>query len=157
MSISPPDTSLFAAPLASKSTESLVLMCPSTWMQLKVSATTLASSDCATSGAIAASVMTIPSMVAIRGPIIAAPFARPVIVMSLLDPVGTRQLANFGTVSVVIMPRAAARSACSSLFSWPAASAMPLPITSMGKKTPMIPVDMTSTCSAARPQLSARS
>ena len=131
---SPAETSARAAPFASRSTVSLVLICPSTWMQLKVSSTISASIVCAKAGEIAASVRTIPSIVAMRGPIMAAPFARPVMVYKPEgSPAGRRQLAIFGTVSVVIIPRAAESSARSSLASCFAASEIPALIASIGK------------------------
>jgi len=66
-----------AAPFAKKSTVSLVLMCPSTLMQLKLSSTAVRSIDWAVAGEREASVNTTHSMVAIFGPIMAAPLAIP--------------------------------------------------------------------------------
>jgi len=66
-----------AAPLASSSTVSLVLMWPSTLTQLNDVSAASRRSRSASAGSIAASVSTTPSIVASRGPIIAAPFAMP--------------------------------------------------------------------------------
>jgi hypothetical protein len=64
--------------LASSSTVSFVLMWPSTLMQLKLSLVAVVKAAWAVAGLSAASVMTRASMVAMLGPIIAAPFAMPV-------------------------------------------------------------------------------
>ncbi len=68
-----------AAPLATSSTVSLVLMWPSTLMQLKLTSADARSAAWAVAGSSGASVMIKASMVAMLGPIIAAPLAMPVI------------------------------------------------------------------------------
>src|SRR6266851_466012 len=72
-----------AAPLAKNKSVSLVLVWPSTLMQLKVEAAALFAIPAKSFGAIAASVNTNANIVARFGPIMAAPFAKPVTRMSL--------------------------------------------------------------------------
>ena len=74
------------------------------------------SASCAAETSSAASVMTTQSMVAMRGPIMAAPLAMPVITTSR-PPIQRVRLATLCRVSVVSMPRAAASSAASSCAS----------------------------------------
>ena len=66
-----------AAPLAMSSTVSLVLVWPSTLTQLKVCSAASRRSRWASAAPTGASVRMMPSIVAIRGPIIAAPLAMP--------------------------------------------------------------------------------
>ena len=67
------------APLANRNTLSLVLVSPSTLMQLNVSSTAAFSARFSISGWIAASVVRTAIMVAMSGWIIPAPFAIPAI------------------------------------------------------------------------------
>jgi len=123
-----------AVPPAITRRVSLVLVSPSMVMALKDVAVAAFSRDCRTGRAMTASVATKPSMVAILGAIIPAPLAMPPMVTNL-SPSSTRVLASFGTVSVVMMARAAsaqpsARSTATSSGSAcarkPTASCMPI-------------------------------
>ncbi len=132
----------------------MVLMWPSTLMQLKVSLTA-STSDCWADGfSSGASVRIRASMVAMLGPIIAAPFARPQREISR-PPICAERPAILWIVSVVSMPRAAATRASSSAPNWPAAWAIPWAIFSMGKNAPITPVESTRAWSAAAWQAAA--
>ena len=84
------------------------------------------------------------------GPIMAAPLAMPVI-WTVRPPSVNVRPASLCVVSVVSMPRAAATSGASS---WPTACRrprMPAAIFSIGRNSPMMPVDSTSACSGFAP------
>ena len=83
------------APLAIKKTESLVEHSPSTVIALKVSSVTSARARWRRAGAIAASVVRKPSIVAIIGSIIPAPFTMPPTAKSPAELL-TRSAASFG-------------------------------------------------------------
>ena len=87
-------------------------------------------------------------MVAMLGAIMPQPLAMPPSVK--VEPLTT---ASLGTVSVVRMPLAA--SSAPSADSFFASFGVALRITSIGSGVPMIPVEQTSTCSAAMPSASA--
>ena len=89
---------------------SLVLVCPSTEMQLNDSSTASARMPWRSAAATAASVRRNPSIVAILGPIIAAPLAIPSRVTSP-PPTVARRATSFGRESVVRIARDAARKA----------------------------------------------
>ncbi|MNC91186.1 hypothetical protein D3C83_73940 [compost metagenome] len=70
-------------------------MSPSTVIALKLDATERDRSDCSTGAAIAASVATKASIVAMSGAIMPAPLAMPLIV-TVAAPIATRREAPFG-------------------------------------------------------------
>ena len=90
----------------------------------------------------AASVMINASMVAMLGPIIAAPLAMPVMRISRPSIVTLRP-ASLWTVSVVNMPRAAESRQASLFPNFTAAAEIPCSILSMGRKAPITPVEST--------------
>ncbi len=134
---------------------SLVLMCPSTLMQLKLLSTASRSRVWATSGVNAASESTAQSIVAMFGPIMAAPLARPQTCIVRPRRVSVRP-ESLWRVSVVIMPRAAEISDASSVPTLAAAALMPAAIFSMGKNVPITPVDITRAWFGWRGRLSMR-
>ena len=93
-------------PVAIVTKESLVEVSPSIVMQLNDRSATCCVSCCSNGAAIAASVAMKPSIVAMFGRIIPAPFAIPVNVTVVPAMLARRDTA-FGTVSVVIMACAA--------------------------------------------------
>ena len=86
--------------------ESLVDVSPSMVMRLNERSAAILVSCGISAGAIAASVATKPSMVAMFGRIMPAPFAMPVTVI-VLPPRSTRRDTAFGWVSVVMIASAA--------------------------------------------------
>jgi hypothetical protein len=74
---------------------------------------------------------------------------------TLAPPISTSSCAVLGTVSVVMIARAASTPALS--LSLPHASAMPDLIASMGRNRPMTPVELTRTWSGSRSSRSAES
>jgi len=132
-----------AAPLANSSNVSLVLMWPSTLMQLKLSSTAATSDAWASATVKAASVSTTASIVAIRGPIMPAPLHMPAS-RTVRPPSSSVRPAILCDLSVVVMPRAANRNDASSLPKPADAARIPAAILSIGRNTPMMPVDMTS-------------
>ena len=103
---------------------SFVLMWPSTLMQWNDSSTASTRAAWASCFRRHASVITSESIVAMFGPIIAAPLAMPVIRVGM-PPIVTSRPRSLGTVSVVMMPRAAFSSDRSSSPSCLAAAWMP--------------------------------
>ena len=93
---------------ASKTRESLVLMWPSTLMQLNDRFAAACKSRCARVASMGASVTTIASMVAIFGPIIPAPLHMPTIACEPCEVV-TFRWAVFRKASVVMIPSQASR------------------------------------------------
>ena len=86
---------------------SLVLVSPSTVMQLNVSSAISSVICCNTGWAMLASVAIKPSMVAMFGQIMPAPLAMPVTCTEWRLPTCPCVLADLATVSVVMMARAA--------------------------------------------------
>ena len=117
-------------------------------MQLKDCVTASQSASCSTPGERAASVSTKASIVAIFGAIIPAPLAIPAMVISL-PYISHRTDAFFGTVSVVIIASEASShpstSSCGTIFR------IPVSRHSIGKGTPMTPVELTSASSGIIP------
>ena len=93
-------------------------------------------------------------MVAMLGPIIAAPLAIPMIVYSM-PPMVTLRPDILCTVSVVNMPFAAESRQASLVPSLTAAEEMPCSILSIGKNCPMTPVESTSASSSFAPHAAA--
>ena len=118
-------------------------MWPSTLIQLKLSSTAAANDACPSATVKAASVSTTASIVAIRGPIIPAPLHMPASWM-VRPPRSSVRLAILCDLSVVVMPAQAARNDASSRPKRSAAARIPAAILSIGRNTPMMPVDMTS-------------
>src|SRR5579871_5124598 len=143
-----------AAPLASRSTVSFVLMSPSTEMALNEPSTASASAACAARGAIAASVTTKTSSVAIAGAIMPAPLPKTATVTGR-PPTRSRRTAVFGNASVVQIARAAAGSASGA--SAPTARRTPASSRARGTGTPMRPVAHSSTASGGTPSSRAAS
>ena len=98
--------------------------------------------------AIGASVATKASIVAMFGAIMPAPLAMPVMVMGTPS-ISARRDAPFGTVSVVMIARAAANHACSASAARHSGSAAT--ILSTGSGSMMTPVEKGSTASGAQP------
>ena len=92
----------YVAPEARSNTVSLVLVCPSTLTQLNDASQLALSAVWRSAGATLASLSRKPSIVAMRGPIIAAPFASPSSVTSR-PPTPPRRETTLGRVSVVRM------------------------------------------------------
>jgi len=133
-------------PLASTSTVSFVDVAPSTVMALNDAATASCSAFCRVGASTAASVVQTASMVAMLGASMAAPLAMPPTVKP--EPTTTT---SFGTVSVVMMARAAAAPAS---VPSPRASTMVArrgSTVSMGNGMPMRPVWQMRTCSSDAP------
>jgi len=82
------------------------------------------------------------------GAIIPAPLAMPPTVI-VSPPAEKRAVASFGRVSVVMMARAAPAPPSQPSFS--AAAAMPARTLSMGRRTPITPVEATTTSEGAHP------
>ena len=131
---------------------SLVLVCPSTLMQLNVSLQASRKIDCKSAGRTAASVSRKPSIVAMFGPIIAAPLANPAIVAP-----PTRTLAVLATVSVVRIACAASAKASTPARAARAATGMPASRTAIGSGRPITPVLATSTSAGSQCSSRARS
>jgi hypothetical protein len=110
----------------------------STVMQLNERSVDLASSPLRTGAAIAASVNTKASIVAMSGAIMPAPLAMPLIEASL-SPIFARAVATLGKVSVVMIARAASISPLGSALaaSTPSTSAILDP----SSGSPMTPVE----------------
>lgn len=135
---------------------SLVLVCPSILMQLKLLFTACRRIDDASSDVRDASVITMASIVAMLGAIIAAPFAVPVTV-TLCPLISTVRLASLCTVSVVIMPRAAETNESVVSLSFSTIGPMPAASFSRGRKCPMTPVEQTRKSDSSQPILFAAS
>ena len=117
-------------------------------MALNVSFTASRSARSSSGRGTAASVVTNPSIVAIIGSIMPEPLAIPPTKMSC-PAIVARADASFGNGSVVMIARAAAAP-------WSAASARsatgkPERIFSIGRATPITPVEATSTCGTGQP------
>ena len=139
---------LFPAwPFAMTMTVSFVLMSPSTVMRLKERST--ASFVAATISALetAASVVTKHSIVAMCGLIMPAPFAMAPM-RTRTSPIFTCTAISFGRVSLVMMARAAASPSQPNEV---ASSGMRGSIRSIGRGTPMIPVEQTCTSRCLSP------
>ena len=117
---------------------------PSTLRQSNVSETAFASARRSGSGSTAASVVSTASIVAIAGESIAAPLAIP---PTIAAPAGA--VASFGTVSVVIIARAASAPPSASMM--PQSLGMPASSAAIGIGMPMSPVEQTSTSEVAAP------
>ena len=125
---------------------SLVLPSPSTVTMLNVSSTACASACFRNPGSTAASVVKNPSIVAICGWIIPAPFTQPPMVIGT-PPISTRAAADLGPRSVVIMLRAK-----SSPPWWESSTrAIPARTRPIGSSTPMRPVVQTAISSGSTP------
>ena len=132
------------SPLASAITVSFVDMSPSTVIVLKVSSVAAESAACSVTGAMAASVVTKQSIVAICGWIIPEPLAMATR-RTVLPPSSSSRKASFVRRSVVRMASAApATSSPSDASSAGTAAA----IVSTGSRTPMAPVEDVRTSSA---------
>ncbi len=121
-------------------------------MQLKLCSAATFKMRCRSVGATAASVRTKPSIVAMFGPIIAAPLANPVIVYPAFWRVATLM-----PVSVVRMAWAAFEKASRPVAASRVAFGMPASSTGIGSGRPITPVEATSTCSGAQPSSRATS
>ena len=141
-----------AAPLASTSTVSLVLVHPSTTSALNVFVDRVAPARRgARPAAIAASVVTTASIVAIAGASIAAPFAIPPTRSTVPAATSASAYASLRTVSVVRIASAAAAPPAASARSCPASLGIPASIGAIGNGIPMSPVEQTSTSVGATP------
>ena len=146
------------APLASTITVSLVLMSPSTVMRSKLSAaqelSIFCNRDLSTQASVAAMQIIVACGAARCGSIIPAPL---VIAPMVTFPCGkaTSTAAALGTVSVVMMARAAAAPPLSD--SAGTARSTPFSISSIGSWTPMRPVEATATASGVMPSFFATS
>src|SRR5579884_2867817 len=143
-----------AAPLARRSTVSLVLVSPSTEIALSDPATAARKAARAAGRAIAASVTAKTSSVAMAGAIMPAPLPRTATVTGR-PPSVSRRTAVFGNASVVQIACAAAGSASGAR----AATARRTPASSgaRGTGTPMRPVAQASTASGGTPSSRAAS
>src|SRR5680860_1557685 len=143
--------SAMAAPLASTSTVSLVLMDPSTRSVLYESVIASPSAARNARASIAASVVMTASIVAIAGASIAAPLAMPPTVYSTpsAEPVAT---ATLRTVSVVRMASAAASALAPSGPSWATRPGMPASSGAIGNGIPISPVEHTRTSAGSTPR-----
>ena len=131
---------------------SFVLMSPSMEIMLKVSATISLNAPWSNSPSMAASVVIKVSIVAMFGQIMPEPLAIAPIRTSL-PPSSIFSPKLLAWVSVVIMAFEA--SGLPSTDNFPTASLMPAVILSMGRLTPITPVEATNTSSAAQPICSA--
>ncbi len=125
----------------------------STVMQLNERSTDLASIACSAGAAIAASVKTKASMVAISGAIMPAPLAMPLMTTSA-SPILTRAVATLGKVSVVMIARAA--SIRPSGLALAASSPRTAAILPPSSGSPITPVEAMNICSRLRPRRLAR-
>ncbi len=136
-----------ALPVAASTKLSLVDVSPSTVAPLNDTSATSRAVCASTSAAIGASVAMNDSIVAMSGWIIPAPFAMPVTVTGA-PATSTRTDAALGTVSVVMMARAAANQPFGRA---PArAAGNPLMILSTGRGSMITPVENGSTSSGAQ-------
>lgn len=143
------------APLARATTVSLVLMSPSTEIELNERSTAYVRALWSAAGSTAASVAMTPSMVACGGPagrgaggpmlgwIMPAPLSIPTMRTSLPASWNVR-VRSLGNVSVVMKARAQSLHALKLLASVAVLASMPCRILAMGKSWPMTPVLMTS-------------
>ena len=142
------------APLASTTAQSFVEVSPSTVMRLRLAPTAATSAWRSSGASTAASVVKKASMVARFGAIMPAPFAiAPT--RQVFSPTRKSTTTCFGFVSVVMMARAA--SAPPSRETRGAASAIPARSFAIGRRTPMTPVEATTTSSARQPTARATS
>ena len=125
---------------------SLVEVSPSIVMRLKLASAASRTRNSSGSGAIAASVATKPSIVAMSGRIIPAPLAMPVTVTSR-PPICSLRETALGTVSVVMM--ACAASAQLSGRRSATAAGNPASMRSTGSVSMITPVENGSTCDGA--------
>ena len=133
--------------VASTTNESLVEVSPSILMRLNERSAASRTSSGSRCGAMAASVATKPSIVAMLGRIMPAPLAMPVTV-TVVPPIRTSRDAAFATVSVVMMACAAVAQFDS--FRSASAAGRPASIRSIGSGSMMTPVENGSTCSGER-------
>src|SRR5262245_14293385 len=133
-----------AAPVAMRMKESFVEVSPSTLMRLKEASAASATSRSSASCASAASVATNPSIVAMSGRIIPAPFAIPVTVAA-----PARRALAFGTVSVVMIASAARPQLSSRRSATHAGS--PATILASGSGSMITPVENGSTSRGSQP------
>ena len=117
-------------------------------MRLRLSPTASRRARSSSFGATAASVVKKASIVARLGAIMPAPLAIPP-TRQVVPPTVKSTLVCFGFVSVVMMARAA--SGPPSRDSRGAASAMPARSFGIGSRTPITPVEATTTCSTGQP------
>ena len=141
-----------AAPVANRSTVSLVEVSLSTVVQLKLVAVASANRSCSAAAGIAASVNTKHSMVAMSGAIMPLPLAKPLI-RSAVPPDCTTRVAALGKVSVVMIPRAASSHASAARLACSDGSAAV--IRSCGSTSPMTPVLARNTSPAGQPSKAA--
>ena len=131
------------APVATKTTASLVEVSPSTVIRLKDLPLAFLRAACNSSSSIAASVATKPNIVAIFGLIIPEPLQIPVIVTC--DPLISHCIeAPLERVSVVKIPSAASCQPSTARFS--CAEGIALQMVSTGKGSPITPVEKGSIC-----------
>ena len=131
-----------------------MLVWPSTLMQLKVQAAARRAMARRSVGSTRASVRTKASIVAMFGPIMAAPFARPVNRTSTPSITATR-VQILMRVSVVVMAWAASSRAAGLAASCVSPERMPFSSGAIGKCRPMTPVEQTRTCSGRQASSSA--
>ena len=133
------------SPLQINRSASLVLVWPSTLIRLNDFLAASVRTRCASAGVRLASVVMMANIVAMLGPIIPAPFARPAKLIFSLAPNSNELKFVFGPLSVVRIALDAFSKSESSLFSSLAATPIPLVILSIGSKCPMTPVERTRT------------
>ena len=133
-------------PLASTSTVSLVDVAPSTVMTLNDALTASRRAACRVPGSTAASVVHNASIVAMFGASMPAPFA-----MAPTVKPSARTSASLGTVSVVMMARAAAAADSDPPARAPTIPRMFGPTSMMGNGMPINPVWQIRTCSGRAP------
>src|SRR5688572_10180915 len=137
-------------PVAISMNESLVEVSPSTLMQLNERSATRSSMSCNTLRGTAASVATKPSMVAMSGRIMPAPFAMPVTCAWPFESFSFLENA-LGTVSVVMMASAADSQSLFASSAFGSAATM----RSAGSRSMITPVENGSTSSASQPRCDA--
>src|SRR5271163_64669 len=145
-----------AAPLARTSNVSFVEVSPSMEMALKVRDVTSCNVFCSRLGAMAASVVTKASMVAILGWIIPAPLAQPTKWMRL-PAILKEALAVLGRVSVVQMASDSSAKERAEGRWWRATMGKPRRTLSSGKGTPITPVEQTKSSCGWQPRCLAAS
>ena len=131
---------------------SLVLVEPSMSRRSNVTAVAARSARSAVAASSSASVVTTTSIVARLGAIIPAPFAKPPTVQ---EPSGALRPACLSTVSVVSTAVAARSPPRGRPRGPPAASSTPASSRSIGRRSPMSPVEQTATSIAPHPSTSA--
>ena len=138
--------------MAISTNESLVEVSPSIVIRLNDSSAASRTSCCTRAGAIAASVATKPSMVAMFGRIIPAPLLMPV-TATVRPPICSVVDAAFGTVSVVMIASAAVLQPSARASAM--AAGRPASMRSFGSVSMITPVENGSTCRGAQPSRAA--